>query len=206
MIAISVDGESFKIDLQRLAAHDQTFSVWQVVSLVRAQLPADQLIIQVALDDAPLSEDDWEQRLTETADAQIVIHTAPKFEHLTRRLESAEQYLKQIINEFSRSAQGFKTGDPATGNAGLASAVDNFLAYVHWYTTLLILDRTALGDALVRFHNHVETIHAVCEELASQQAFSNDFALGAILEVRLTPALVALQAECAATTQSYHRA
>lgn len=196
MLEVSLDGQKLKLLTKFSLLSD-------IIEEVRQFVPLQSVIVRIKINGEEIREESWEVEISHQADLIIEVETADKYNYLSHRMQLAASYLTQISAEFSQASSDFSNDSSSLGNTALATAIDNFLAFVHWYLALLALDRPVLGDVLDQFRGHVVSIQQVCEQMLAQQIFENNWLVGEILRNKLVPELERLHLYCQDVSRGY---
>lgn len=199
MIDVKVDGQAFAADVSSMS------TMGDLIELIKASIDPDTIITQMILSGKPLSDADWRSPLNAHRDAILEIATGDKHAYLIERMGTAEHYLTQIVEEFTQSANGYREGKQEDANALLASSVDDLLAFVNWYLTLLSVEPVQMQREIETFNTHIQSIQEICQQLLQQQMFQSWWALGETITAKLIPELQSLKEFCAANAQRVNK-
>ncbi|MCB0323712.1 MAG: hypothetical protein KDD69_09075 [Bdellovibrionales bacterium] len=195
MISVKVDSQEFPADISSVS------TMGDLIELVKASIDPDSIIVDMQLGGQSLSEADWRAPLNVHRNVLLEIKTGDKREYLLERLGVAEHYLAQIIDQFDTAGANYRDGHAESANTTLATAVDDLLAFVNWYLTLLSVEAVQLEPQIEEFNTHINAIQQICEQLLQQQMFQSWWALGETITARLTPQLQALKRFCEQTSE-----
>ncbi len=194
MIDVKVDGQNFTADMGSVG------TMGDLVELVKASIDPDTIITQMVLEGKPLADDDWRSPLHSHGSATLEIATGEKEKYLLERMATAESYLAQIIEEFSQVAGDYSDGKSDEANTMLAVAVDDLLAFVNWYLTLLSVEPVRMQTEIEAFNVHIMSTQEICQQLLQQQMFQSWWALGETIGAKLIPELESLKQFCEANS------
>ncbi len=190
MIDVKVDGQNFAADIASVG------TMGDLIELVKASIDPDTIITQMTLEGKPLADSDWRSPLHSYAESTLEIATGEKGQYVVERMSMAADYVTQIVQEFMQSAGDYRDGKNEEANTMLAGAVDDLLAFVNWYLTLLSVDPDGLLAEIEQFNTHIQSIQEICQQLLQQQMFQSWWALGETIQAKLIPELESLKAFC----------
>lgn len=190
MISVKVDNQDFITDIGELK------TMGDLIELIKATIDPDCIITSLTLAGEPLKDSDWRVPLSVHGEGVLEVTTGDKNEYLSDRLATAENYLSQIIDEFARASELYRSGSVDEANTTLATAVDDLLAFVNWYLALLSVKPEQVASQIQEFDSQIREIKDVCEQLLQQQMFQSWVILGETLQSRLEPQLMKLKSFC----------
>ncbi len=193
---VAINGEAVQVASASFATLDE------LLAHIKEQLPEDQVVSSVQLAGSVVRGVQW-QANPASSDGPFEVVTENKAEYLRKRLQSADGYLQQIIQAFAQCVQQYRLEDSSEANTALARAVDDLLAYVQWYLSLLTLDQKRLADHIQSFYAAVDLLQEVCEQLVEPHMYQSNVVVAEQLETRLQPQLLSLQAVCQEAIRSY---
>ena len=196
MVQVAINGEPFSV------AEASFATLEDLLQHIKSQLPADQVVSSVQLEGNVVRGAQWRRDPANEGGA-LEVQTVDKNQYLRGRLASAESFLVQIQQSFSQTIHQLRQSDSSDANTALARAVDDLLAFVQWYLSLLALDATQLAEQIEQFYQAVDRLQAVCEDLVEPQMYKSAVVLAEKLESQLQPAIESCQQLCRDTVQAY---
>lgn len=199
MITVQVDGTAMLTEIGDMK------TLGDLVELIKATIDPDAIITSLSFGGDVLNDRDWVSPLVTHTGRTLEVTTGSKRTFLADRLKTAEFFIDQIISEFLEASSLYQNGNFEKGNSSFATAVEDLLAFVNWYNSLLLVDEQGMQSQLAEFENHVNVIKKTCEQLLQQQLYQSWWVLAETVKTRLKPLLDDLRAYClenAAAAQS----
>lgn len=199
MITVQVDGTAMLTEIGDMK------TLGDLVELIKATIDPDAIITSLSFGGDVLHDRDWVSPLASHTGRTLEVTTGSKRTFLADRLRTAEFFIDQITGEFLESSNLYQAGNFEKGNASFATAVEDLLAFVNWYNSLLLVDEQSLARELSEFEGHVNEIKKTCEQLLQQQLYQSWWVLAETVKTKLKPLLDNLRAYClenAAAAQS----
>lgn len=196
MVQVSINGEAFSTEGLRF----DTFE--DLLNCIKSRIAPDQVLVAVQLDGSAVNGPQWRACPIET-DGELAVATADKLTFLCERLAGAEAYLAQVRNSFAGTIRQYQEGDSSEANTSLARSVDELLAFIHWYLSVLTLDPVHLADHIQAFHEKVDTLQEICERLVEPQMYKSNWVLAQTLEGEFLPALASFRLVCRRAAEAY---
>ena len=190
MITVRVDSHDLPADIGSLK------TMGDLIELVKASIDPEVIITSLNIGGKPLSEQDWQMPLSVHRDTILEITTGDKGAYVTERLGQSEEHLTHIIAEFEQSSSHFRSSEADNGNRLFATAVDDLLAFLNWYVSLLALEGNAREAQLTQFQAQLGAIKDTCDQLVQQQMYHSWWALGETLQSKLLPLLLQMKEFC----------
>ena len=164
----------------------------QLLSLVKAAIPGDEVVTSASFNGRAIDFDLW-QALASELSGELQFVTANKMEHLRRQIPAAARYLDQIEANLRNSVANLRSGDFAAGNSLLATSVDELLAFIKWYLSLLQMDPEYLQQELLSFSELVSSLQRSCEALVTPHMNSSWTSVAELVESELLDKLIDLR-------------
>jgi hypothetical protein len=190
MITVKVDGQPFAADISQIR------TMGELVELIKATIDPDTIITSLMLEGRSLSDTDWRLPLSAQKPGTLEVSTGDKSVYLTERLKAADSYLEKIIEGFSTAANLYSAKSVEDANRKLASTVEDLLAFVNWYASLLAMDDTKVQMREGEFDGRIRQIKTICDSMLQQQMFHSWAILGETLQNNLKPELERLREFC----------
>ncbi len=179
MITVRVDGQTFAADVSQIN------QLGDLLELVKVTMNPDSIIVDLSLNDKPLSENDWSAPLSSHTEAIIDIQTGNKADYLHDRLGSAVPYLQEVIEGFDTAAAKYRASSIDDANEALRGAADDLLSFIRWYIAILAIEPVKLQPQILEFTEYVKEVQEVCEGMLDQQEYQTWLTLAETIETKL---------------------
>lgn len=190
MVSVKINNQPLEADLGSIS------TVPDLVEFVKTYIDPESIITGLFIDGRPLAEGDWRVPLNVFGTSVFEVCTGSKEEYLSDRMSVADEYLEQIIAEFTQAREFFKKGSSLDGNRSISNAVNDLNAFLNWYNTLLNMLPAGSTSCNENFLRQVEELSHTCEQLVQQQLYNSWWALGETMETKLEPQLGLLRESC----------
>ncbi len=190
MITVQVDGTAMLTEIGDMK------TLGDLVELIKATIDPDAIITSMSFGGDVLRDRDWMSPLATHTGRTLEVTTGSKRTFLADRMKTAEFFIDQITGEFIEASSLYQNGNFEKGNGNFATAVEDLLAFVNWYNSLLLVDEQGLARELTEFEVHVNEIKKTCEQLLQQQLYQSWWVLAETVKTRLKPQLDNLRAYC----------
>lgn len=190
MITVQVDGTSMLTDVGSMN------TMGELIELVKASIDPDSIITSLSISGNELSDSDWQAPLSTHRGQTLEVTTGSRDEYVNERLQMASTLVRRIAQEFSEAATFYQKSDWPQGNNTFAVAVEDLLAFVNWYDSILLVDEEKLEANRTEFKQGVDQLQSTCEELLQQQLYNSWWALGETINTKLCDQLGRLEAFC----------
>ena len=193
MITVKVDGRELSAEIRELK------TMGDVIEMVKATIDPDSIITSMSLQGNPLRDSDWRVPLSIHQHSLLEITTGDRTAFVKQRLEAAGSYVMQINTEFEQVSDCYLSALYDQANTQMAKAVDDLLAFINWYLTLLSMEPDKRNEELAEFDQHLQEIRSLCDQILQLQMFQSWKRLGEVLKLDLSPKLAALHDFCIRT-------
>jgi hypothetical protein len=190
MITVKVDGQPFAADISQIR------TMGELVELIKATIDPDTIITSLTFEGRSLSDTDWRLPLNAQKPSTLEVSTGDKSVYLAERLNAADSYLGNIIEGFSSAASLYNAKSVDDANRKFASTVEDLLAFVNWYASMLAMDDTKAQMREGEFDARIRQIKSICDSMLQQQMFHSWAILGDTLQNKLKPELERLREFC----------
>lgn len=190
MIQVKVNEQNLMADVSSLK------TLGDIIELVKAMIDPDDIITNMLISGKVIVDADWRSPLTAFQNDTLEFSTGDRNEYVRQRFHAAEGFVSHIIEEFSRAADIYKQGASENANQTLAYSVDDLLAFINWYMSILAFFPHGMEKETEEFDSQVKELQVICEKIVQQQMFYSWWALGEMLKTELIPQLVSLKEFC----------
>lgn len=190
MVSVLVDGE------EHFAGQSGARSMDELIELVKASIDPDAMITGVLLSGQKLSEQDWTRPVMTMNGETLEILTGTKEEFVQQRLATAPQVVQHLIALLEETANLFEVSASFEGSEKFKQAIDEFQAFLGWFSTLFSLKPVALDGKEEQFVTIVTALTTTSEELLQQQLHQSWWAISETIRRTLIPQLREMEAYC----------
>lgn len=195
MVSVLVDGE------EHFAGQSGARSMDELIELVKASIDPDAMITGILLSGQKLSDQDWTRPVMTMNGETLEIITGTKEDFVQERLATSPEVVQHLISLLEETANLFEVSASFEGSEKFKKAIDEFQAFLGWFSTLFSLKPVALDGKEDAFVTIVTALTTTSEELLQQQLHQSWWAISETIRRTLIPQLREMEAYCIALTK-----